>query len=339
MSRAHAKASLTRYGVAVLMILTEAPSVFAQSPPAAAASSSVAPQSLGPPSLGNTLSGAAKESYDAGRLLFLDHDYAGALVKFQSAYDRSKEPRLLFNMAACEKNLRHYAKTIADFERYRAEGGASLSRAEHDEVDRYLAELRPFVGAVRVAASETGANVYVDDELVGTTPLSGPLPVDIGSRRIRVSKDGFSDATTTVMVSGAEAMAVDVQLNKIVHAGRLSIRAGERDVVDIDGQPVGIGQFDGALPSGGHQIRVRGNGMATFQSEVLIQDGRTRTVEVTLQSLPHGGLPPWAWITGGAIVAAGAAVGGYFLFKPKDESGAPAAGTISPGTVTLSVAR
>ena len=40
------------------------------------------------------------------------------------------------------------------------------------------------------------------------------------------------------------------------------------------------------------------------------------------------------WIVGGALLAAGASVGGYFLFKPQTTP--PVQGTIAPGTVSLS---
>ena len=63
-----------------------------------------------PPSLSESLSGAAKAEYDAGKLLYQDGDYAGAQLKFRAAYETSKDPRLLWNMAAAEKNLRHYAQ-------------------------------------------------------------------------------------------------------------------------------------------------------------------------------------------------------------------------------------
>src|SRR5437016_6190653 len=67
----------------------------------------------GPPSLSETLSGDAKSAYDAAKVLFGDGDFASAALKFRSAHDLSNDPRLLWNIAACEKNLRHYAKVVS----------------------------------------------------------------------------------------------------------------------------------------------------------------------------------------------------------------------------------
>src|SRR3954462_5833949 len=48
--------------------------------------------------LAESLTGQAKADYDAGRLLFGDDDFAGALVKFQRAFDNVRDVRLLWNM-------------------------------------------------------------------------------------------------------------------------------------------------------------------------------------------------------------------------------------------------
>jgi hypothetical protein len=336
----HAPFASARALAVALAVLVVTPSVFAQAGPKKTPALVSPPQAVLPaarPSLADTLTGPAKDDYMAGRLLFGDHDYAGALLKFQTAYDRSKDPRLLFNMGACEKNLRHYARTIAFFERYRADAAATFSQADRDEVDRYLSELGPFVVGLRVTVNEPGATVYLDDELLGMSPLAAPTRVDIGQRRIRVTKEGFSDYSTTTVVSGAVDVQIDARLERIVHAGRLVVRAGLRDAISIDSQPLATGQFDGPLPSGGHQLQVSGKGMQTFQTEVVIQDKETRTLDVKLVPVASG-VPTWAWIVGGAAITAGAVVAGVFLFKPSP-AGPATIGTISPGTVTISSLR
>src|SRR6187399_1311780 len=69
-----------------------------------------APAADEPRSLSDVLTGEAKTHYDIARILYRDGDHAGALAKFRRAYEISHDVRLLWNMAACEKNLRHYVK-------------------------------------------------------------------------------------------------------------------------------------------------------------------------------------------------------------------------------------
>jgi hypothetical protein len=52
-------------------------------------------------------------------------------------------------------------------------------------------------------------------------------------------------------------------------------------------------------------------------------------VSVALEDERHGGLI-WPWVAGGVVVAAGAVLGGYFLFKPQDQTaGVPPGKTAS----------
>src|ERR1700723_275589 len=60
--------------------------------------------------LAQSLPADARRDYDAGKLLFEDGDYATALLKYQAAYDQTHDPRLLWNVAVCQKDLRHYAR-------------------------------------------------------------------------------------------------------------------------------------------------------------------------------------------------------------------------------------
>jgi len=288
--------------------------------------------------LAETLPPEARAEYDAGKLLFGDGDYAGALVKFQKAATLSNNPRLLWNMAACEKNLRHYSKALPLVERYQAAAGSALTAQDRSEAEALVSTLRAFVSMLRITANEDGATVLVDDEPVGTTPLASPVLVDVGTRRIRVTKAGFHEAVISRQVVGAEPLTLQVDLVKELTDGRLVVRSNEpRGSIQIDGRTVGEGSWEGRLANGGHTLVVSAPQRKTYQTEVYLQPGQLRTVSVTLEdNRVKGGASAWPWITGGAAVAAAAAVGGFFLFRPQDQPApAPVAGTIAPGSVQL----
>lgn len=289
------------------------------------------------PTLAESLPADAKADYDSGKVLYGDGDHAGALVKFQSAYDKSKDPRLLWNMAACEKNLRHYAKVLRLLRQYLADGGARLTDTDKKEAQDLLATVEPLTAAIRFRVSEADADVFVDDELIGRSPLEKPYVVDIGMRKIRVRKDDYKEYTQPLAVGGTPEVALDVKLEKIIHEGQLAVNARTGDSIYLDGKLVAQSTWRGTLPSGGHSLRVTAPEWRTYESEIVIQDNQTRTVNVTLEReiKPSSGVPAWAWIAGGVVVAAGAGVGGYFLFRPKDPE--PPAGTLAPGNVQASM--
>ncbi|WP_437316572.1 PEGA domain-containing protein [Sorangium sp. So ce385] len=192
-----------------------------------------------------------------------------------------------------------------------------------------------FVSALKITSNEDGASVVIDEENVGVTPLAKPVLLDVGLRRIRVSKPGFKERVHTLEVAGGSDVVFNVNLEKEIHEGRLLINAGSGDSILIDGKIAGVGRWEGKLPSGGHSLQVTRPDMVPYQSEILIQDDKLRTVNVTLHPVPFSiARSTWLWIGGGAIVTAGAVVGAILLFRPEQEPAVQ--GTLPPGTVQLS---
>jgi hypothetical protein len=286
------------------------------------------------PTLADTLTGSAKEDYDAGRVLFEDQDYAGALMKFQHAFETTPDPRLLWNMAACEKSARHYASALALLERYRREGDLRMTPAQRGEVTALIDTLRTLVSRVNLVVDEPGASVFVDDQPVGTTPLSTELFIDLGQRRIRVTKPGFHDQVITQEFAGGTEITLYVKLPAAPREARITVSSDPANVIKIDGQIVGRGSWDGALLAGEHTVRVSARGMLPYQKEFVVEAGQPRTLYVQLEKDERGGTPTWLWVGLGVVAAGGLATGAYFLLRP---SNGPdyTVGTLDPGVVNL----
>ncbi|APR86450.1 Hypothetical protein A7982_11799 [Minicystis rosea] len=300
------------------------------SPPAAAPAAPTAPVKP----LSETLTGMAKAEYEAGRILYADKDFGNAIVKFQRAFELSNDPRLLWNVAVCQKNLRRYAKMLETIRRYRKEAAAMLTDDDRTNAAEIIKTVETFVSALKLRANEDGAEVFIDEEKVGTTPIAEPIFVDVGNRKIKIKKPGFKDFVVTREIVGGGEIAFDAQIEKEIHRGRLQVNAGENDLISVDSKVIGKGKWEGSLPSGGHTLRVTAQGMAAYQSEVVIQDDQLRRVDVTLNPLPKDVTKTVLWIVGGAALAAGAAVGGAFLFKPSQQPAIE--GNLAPGKVQLS---
>jgi hypothetical protein len=298
-----------------------APAATTASPAAAPApSTSAAPQSAAPGQparpLSESLTGIAKAEYEGGKILYVDKDFASAIAKFQRAYELSSDARLLFNIAVCQKNLRKYSKMLATIRRYLEDGAAILTADDKAQAQEIVKTVEAFVSELKLNVDEKDAEVYVDDEKLGVTPITGSAFLDVGIRKIRVTKKGFKDAIVNKQVPGGGAIAVDIRLEKEIHRGKLLVTAGQNDVLALDGKVIGRGKWEGSLGSGGHTLRVTAPGMSAYQSEVVIQDNQTRRVEVTLNPLPKDTTATILWLAGGAVVLAGAAVSGALLFQP-----------------------
>lgn len=232
--------------------------------------------------LAQSLPSDARRDYDAGKLLFEDGDYATALLMYQTAYDRTRDPRLLWNVAACQKNLRHYAKTAALLRRYLAEGGNLLSPADRRDAQELSKAIAPFTVSMTVSVAEPGAQVWVDDEPVGTSPLPGPVVLDMGTRRVRVKKEGFRLVEHDVPVGGSAPTSVDIAMHR--QSGRLELTAPADATVYVDEKPAGHGRLALDLPIGAHALRVTAPGMRPLQRDVIVEDDRTRAVDLALEA-------------------------------------------------------
>lgn len=278
------------------------------------------PSSKGAPlPLSKSLTGMAKAEFEAAKILYQDSDFANAIIKYQHAYELAGDARLLWNIAACEKNLRRYTRALTAIERYQREGGASLTEADRRDAKEVEKVLLTLISTMTLLVSEPGAEIFVDDEKIGTSPLPAPARIDVGRRVFRVHKPGFKDFVDTRQVEGGSAFTLVARLEKEIHKGQVIIEAGSKDLIAIDGKIVAEGRFEGALPSGGHALRVTAPGMAAYQTEILVQDDRTRRIPVTLNPLPKSGeISPWVWIAGGAALLTGAVIGGALLFRPTE---------------------
>jgi hypothetical protein len=272
------------------------------------------------------LNGAARGDYDAGRTLFLHDDFVGAAIKFRSAFEKSQDVRLLWNIAACEQKQKHYAKTRALLEKYLAEG-TTLSSQDRRDAESVLKTITPFVSTVVLTARPEGAEVALDGETIGRVPLARPLYVDLGKHEVAVKKAGFREERRPVEANGSEDLPLKIELEEIVHVGTLDIRAAPGDLVTIDGENAGIGNVSKRLPSGKHVVRITGSGHEPRQTEAIVEDDRTKTVD--LGPPPSSGSTTWILAGGGiAVLAAGLTIGAIFLFRSSGSAPEPTYGTL-----------
>jgi hypothetical protein len=287
-----------------------------------------APRHVAP--LSESLWGDAREAYQAANALVDAHDLAGALAKYQQAYDASHDPRLLFNMAICERDMHKYARMQALLLRYEQEARDALAPEERGDIDAALLAIHPLVGTVKLAVSEAGADVAVDGESIGVTPLAGPFTVDAGSHSLRVNKPGFETIEQKIEVAGGNEATVAITFVSLVPSAHLVVSSDSGATVFIDGRAMARGRFDGRVTSGVHGVQVTERGKRLYEAQVELADGATRTLQVTLVDIPSA--PVWPWLVGGAVIVAGSVVGGYFLFKTREETQGPT-GTL--GTILL----
>lgn len=189
----------------------------------------------------------AAKHFQRGVALYGEADYRAALVEFKRAYAIAPNTAVLYNIGETQYQLQDYAGALTTFDRYLAESGQG--DGHRGEVENDVEILRARVGHVSVVTIPPGADVTVDDQGAGHTPLDKPLLVSIGHRKIAASIPGRPGVSRYVDVATDDNLTVTLQLPDAPGAGP-TVTARR----DTDGE-----NGDHATPSeGGHALQTIG---------------------------------------------------------------------------------
>jgi hypothetical protein len=178
----------------------------------------------------------AAKHFQRGVTLYSEADYRGALVEFQRAYGLAPNAAVLYNVGQTEFQLRDYAAALATFERFLA--GTGPTDGHRAEVEANVRELRSRVGELTIASIPPGAEISVDDRVVGRTPLEKPVIVGVGHLKVSATLAGRPTITRYVDVAAEDKAAVTLQLPEPAAAASAEPTAPPGGG-PMDGGPVG----------------------------------------------------------------------------------------------------
>jgi hypothetical protein len=274
--------------------------------------------------LADALKGDAKDEYDRAAMIFRAGDFAGALRRYQHAFELQSDPRLLWNMAVCEKQLRHYAKVLPLVAAFLEKAAPLVGVDEKKTAVEFQQAVRALVGEITFTCADPETAVLVDEERIEFA-CTQPIALDAGDHRLRATRSGFKELISTINVPNGGARTITIVLDPEPKEGRLTVSAEAGDVIAIDGNGVGQKTWSGPLGAGKHTLAVSAAGKIDHREAIEIREGEDRTIQVALEP-EQSSVPLWLIIGGATIVIAGAAVGGYFLLRPG--AAAPIPGTL-----------
>jgi hypothetical protein len=157
--------------------------------------------------------------FQRGVELFREGDYRAALVEFKRSYESAPSYRILYNIGQTNFELQDYAGALRAFERYLAEGGADVPANRRTIVEGEIRKLQGRVARIDVEVNVAGAQITVDDAPVGSSPLSEPVLVSAGVRRIAAVKPPLIAATRSVELAGGDRTKIVLKLEDPPVAG------------------------------------------------------------------------------------------------------------------------
>jgi tetratricopeptide (TPR) repeat protein len=159
----------------------------------------------------------ASQHFRHGVELYNEADYSAALVEFKRAYALAPTAAALYNVGETQYELQDYAGALKTFRRFLAESAAN--DAHRPEVENNIQVLRSRVGHLRIVTVPPGADVALDDQEVGKTPLDEPLLVSVGRRKVTASMAGRPPLTRYQEVAAGDDVTVTLSLSPTVDTG------------------------------------------------------------------------------------------------------------------------
>lgn len=284
--------------------------------------------------LAELLEGAAREAFLRAQYFYDAGDFERARLKYEEVHRQSPDPRLVFNIALCQKDSKQYLRALRTMEEHQRESLGECSPEHAARVAEQLQVLRSFVTTLTVVVDQPGASVFLDGEPVGTTPLGKPLQFDFGSHEIRISKPGFRDdgGGKRDFHSGAERL--DFKLTPQPGKSLLTIDVTGPGTISIDGKQVGEERWESLMVPGPHSVGVAAEGRRPYLKTLVLADGSRHDMTVALERQTPG----WLLVVGASLLVAGMGVGAVALWGDGGQQ-TPLVGTLSPGTVQLPLRR
>jgi hypothetical protein len=202
-----------------------------------------------------------------------------------------------------------------------------------------LTRLEGTLAHITVKSHLPAADVVVDGEVAGHTPLASSLTVPPGTRRVELRRRGYQTARQDLTLGdGASGeVSLDAEEDKsamIEVGGELKLIVSESEaLVTIDGKSRGLYAAPLRLASGVHRLLVERGGFRPLERDVSVDAGQTTTLPVTLEPTPETrqiyvdhavSQRTWAWIgiVGGVALAGGGA--GYLALNSSSKKDAQA---------------
>jgi hypothetical protein len=230
------------------------------------------------------------KAWESGRELRDDDRWAEARVQFEAVYRESKNPRVLYNIGVCFKELAYYAQALGAWEKQLANRD-KLPEKEQKRAEAAIESVRPFVTTLEMKSNQTGAVLVIKDIEIGKTPFLGTIPIDAGPNKIELRKSGFVTVRRTVDVTAGKPLKLEMNMVPADKMGTvtISVSGAENAMIFMDGGELGKAPYTGEVPVGERTFEARAKGYIDAIQKVEVKFGKELTITMSMvQQLNEG---------------------------------------------------
>ena len=148
--------------------------------------------------------------------------------------------------------------------------------------------LRPAFGYLNISSSpEQGANVWVDGDLIGVTPIKTDKLAS-GTYTVRVAKDMYKMKEQSFAVT--DGQTTNVTLDMFANFVNVTINTDSQSDIYVDEEYKGKGKWTGRLSDGAHIFEARKSNHKTSVKSLELVLGETKTITLDAPTPINGNI-------------------------------------------------
>ena len=148
--------------------------------------------------------------------------------------------------------------------------------------------LRPAFGYLNISSSpEQGANVWVDGDLIGVTPIKTDKLAS-GTYTVRVAKDMYKMKEQSFTVT--DGQTTNVTLDMFANFVNVTINTDSQSDIYVDEEYKGKGKWTGRLSDGAHIFEARKSNHKTSVKSLELVLGETKTITLDAPTPINGNI-------------------------------------------------
>ena len=237
---------------------------------------------------------SARERFAHGVERAQQNDFSGAIDDFEAAYRLRPNYVVLYNLGQAYVALGRHTDALTAFQSYLDKGGTRMPPARRREVQELIAASKQKVGYIALDVAENGAEVWIDGQSVGKTPLKAVSSL-IGAHGVTVTLFGYLAQVTQVQVRAQETTRVPLRLTPLptpaapLAQGQLLIESTLPEVtVLLDGAAARLAPSEPFLVNvGTHRVTCQRDDYGTVESRVDVVEAVISRVQCDLDPVPR----------------------------------------------------
>ena len=144
----------------------------------------------------------ARERYENAVKLYEEGAYDAALVELNRTAELKPSYKIYYNIGQVRFAMHDYAAAIDAYRQYLDKGGDKIPVARREQVQKELTTLNQRVAKLVIETDVPGAEVFVDDVSIGSTPFAAPVVVNSGIRRVAARHPDYLPQSRRLSIAG-----------------------------------------------------------------------------------------------------------------------------------------